>query len=754
LIARDLLYSLRFSAGVLVLTARCSPAMVAAPRPFTPLPTQPSFVSLSTKEKESGRWSRANMQRAMEILHRDGLLAVSGLVDPAHVEALRESMLATAQAIKQRVSDASQYNHGIKSNFLMSAPLSDPDLRFEDVFANPFVHQLAEGYLGPGIKLSLLTANCAVAGATQRQNVHKDAPWLHPNCPGMLNTNLALSDFTPENGSTEFWLGSHVGTTGHDQVWPTRDSATPLCDVAPDVLEARRPVRPGAQIRVPMGTVILRDMRTWHAGMPNLTNEDRIMTAVGYAAAWWPEPERRMKAPLSARPLLASRTDHALDFIPDGEWEAICQDWDLASETSIKLPDVPGHRKHSRAPEGEDEWVALNEVQNEEKFVGDGRDKEALPAELGPAPRGAALQGPSGTRSSRSSASLARALMTATTRPLTTPPLPTHPGVITLTEEERTAGKWSRASLQRAMELLHRDGVLAVRGIVDLAHVAALRESMTATAKDVAAGKDKGKITQFNQGVASNFLMAPPLTDERLLFEDVYANGFVHEIAKAYLGPGINLHLLTGNCAMPRTEERQAVHRDLPWIAPEAPFVLNMNLLLTDFSPHTGSTEFWLGSHHSSARCQLFPSADAPRPLCDVAPPLVEARRQARPGAQVVAEAGTVLLRDLRTWHAGMPNYSDEWRIMTAIEYSASWYPTPSLPQIAPLSARRVLSLRSPTLLRFVPDDEFAAVCQNWDFADPRGMKLPSVPGEDEGDGWEALTGVVGREDKWVKGEC
>lgn len=77
------------------------------------------------------------------------------------------------------------------------------------------------------------------------------------------------------------------------------------------------------------------------------------------------------QAPLSARPLLASRTDHALDFIPDGEWEAICQDWDLASETSIKLPDVPGHRKHSRAPEGEDEWVALNEVQNEEKFVGE-----------------------------------------------------------------------------------------------------------------------------------------------------------------------------------------------------------------------------------------------------------------------------------------------------------------------------------------------------------------------------------------------
>lgn len=131
------------------------------------------------------------------------------------------------------------------------------------------------------------------------------------------------------------------------------------------------------------------------------------------------------------------------------------------------------------------------------------------------------------------------------------------------------------------MELLHRDGVLAVKGIVDPAHVVAIRDSMTATAQAVAASKDAGKITQFNQGVATNFLMSPPLSDESLLFEDVYANRFVHELASAYLGPGIKVHLLTGNCAMPRTKERQAVHRDLPWIAPEAPFILNANMCLS-----------------------------------------------------------------------------------------------------------------------------------------------------------------------------
>lgn len=80
----------------------------------------------------------------------------------------------------------------------------------------------------------------------------------------------------------------------------------------------------------------------------------------------------------------------------------------------------------------------------------------------------------------------------------------------------------------------------------------------------------------------------------------------------------------------------------------------------------------------------------------------------------------------------------------------------------APLSAAPILSQRSPTLLRFVPDAEWDAVCQRWDFADAEGMKLPSVPGEDDavegeaGTGWEGetLTGRIEKEEKWVKGEC
>ncbi|GAA5877551.1 hypothetical protein JCM1840_005840 [Sporobolomyces johnsonii] len=341
--------------------------MVAAPAPASSLPTQPSFVVLSPEEKAAGKWSRANMQRAMEILHRDGLLAMTGIVDLEHLQKLRDSMIKTAKEVMPLKKKLSEFNHGIATNSLMSPPLTDPELRYEDVFSNAFVHAIVEGYLGPNFNLSLITANCALPHTTERQAVHKDAPWFHPNAPYGLNTNFMLDDFTPSNGSTEFWLGSHCQSTAQEQLFASADAVDPLCDVSPEAVEARRKVRPGAQIEVPFGTVTLRDMRTWHAGMPNSTSSNRIMIAVGYTASWFPVPHAPMKAPLSAAPLLTRATPHRLAFVPDAAWDRIAQNWDLDDAGAIRLPDVP---MRGKAPSGEDEWVSLNVLEGEKRVKG------------------------------------------------------------------------------------------------------------------------------------------------------------------------------------------------------------------------------------------------------------------------------------------------------------------------------------------------------------------------------------------------
>lgn len=110
-------------------------------------------------------------------------------------------------------------------------------------------------------------------------------------CPFFVIANIPLCPFNATTGSTEFWLGSHASTTGHEQVITTPESSLanaklrigdPITYVLPEVMEKRRLVRPPIQPSCEPGDIMLRDVRTWHAGMPNESENYRIMLALGY----------------------------------------------------------------------------------------------------------------------------------------------------------------------------------------------------------------------------------------------------------------------------------------------------------------------------------------------------------------------------------------------------------------------------------------------------------------------------------------
>lgn len=144
------------------------------------LPSEPGVVKLSDEERQSGKWSRDNMQRAVELMHRDGLLVVQGVVDTAHLELIRESMLKTAGEIREAKTKVSDFNHGVRSNFLQAPPLSTPALLFDDVYANDFVLQIVEKYLGDGLRTPFITANVALSNTTQRQPVQCGSSLTRP----------------------------------------------------------------------------------------------------------------------------------------------------------------------------------------------------------------------------------------------------------------------------------------------------------------------------------------------------------------------------------------------------------------------------------------------------------------------------------------------------------------------------------------------------------------------------------------------
>ena len=194
------------------------------------------------------------------------------------------------------------------ANILQSPPLTDPEYLHNDIFFNPFVIQLMNmwvssslscqikltslSYLGANPIWNFVTGNNALPRTSGlRQPVHKDVVFKHPTCPFYVIANIPLCPFNKNTGATEFWLGSHAHTTGADQI-PVDDKSElanatlvigePSADIKLDVLEARREKRAPIQPVCEKGDICLRDLKTWHAGMPNESENYRIMLALGY----------------------------------------------------------------------------------------------------------------------------------------------------------------------------------------------------------------------------------------------------------------------------------------------------------------------------------------------------------------------------------------------------------------------------------------------------------------------------------------
>ncbi|CAK4030651.1 Hypothetical predicted protein [Lecanosticta acicola] len=269
----------------------------------------PRAIHATASERSAQHYAPPNIQAALGGLHQDGLLLLKNIIDTSHIDRLRAAMSAETHSLLTASPRANLYNQGVNSNILQCPPLDREDCLFADVYFNPFVCQLANAYLGSRPIWNFTTGNNALARTEGlRQPVHKDITFAdHPTAPFYLIANMPLSNFSPANGATEFWLGSHAHTTSSDQIPCTEETKyrasqiagyDPTCEVRPHIVEARRKVRPPVQVACERGDVLIRDLRTWHAGMPNTSDEDRIMVAVGYQAPWYANHTQRLYVPV------------------------------------------------------------------------------------------------------------------------------------------------------------------------------------------------------------------------------------------------------------------------------------------------------------------------------------------------------------------------------------------------------------------------------------------------------------------------
>lgn len=164
------------------------------------------------------------------------------------------------------------------------------------VFLNPLATQVTTSVLGPKPRLTFMSGNSAlppVPGiAPQSQPVHTDADFDHPESPFALVVNVPLIDMDIDNGSTEIWLGTHNTTSLAAQEGKQGDRASGR--IAKHLLEQRKQERAPCQPYVRKGSVVIRDLRLWHAGKPNFSDDVRVMLAMIHFAPWYRYVELRI----------------------------------------------------------------------------------------------------------------------------------------------------------------------------------------------------------------------------------------------------------------------------------------------------------------------------------------------------------------------------------------------------------------------------------------------------------------------------
>lgn len=268
---------------------------------------QVTLIELTEDELTTKQLSSHNLQAAIEALHRDGIVALKNAVDVGHLDTLNARMVPEAEKLFAQPS--TYRNFGKNTGNIQQEPVLEDGSIFEDIIANPWATAVIQCMLGPRTRVRFYSANTAFE-ATDRQPPHIDVTFDIPKIPFGYCVNINLVDTTPENGSTEVWLGSHTDTDrsvlnfSDEHYWEIRK----------DLQDQRWAISPPIQPSLPKGSLVIRDFRLWHAGRPNLTKNPRVMIVTVQFPHWY-RRNLNMRLPVSVK----DKIDWG-EVIPCAEW--------------------------------------------------------------------------------------------------------------------------------------------------------------------------------------------------------------------------------------------------------------------------------------------------------------------------------------------------------------------------------------------------------------------------------------------------
>ena len=259
------------------------------------------------------------IERARDIFYRDGFVVVRDVLDPRQLEFIRKGCDEVIHEIVSR--DGHRYGNRGSHRYSFGGSSLTGHLVHRPEWAMlidlPTVTPILEAIFGSSNYISRGGGgDFCLPGAADYQALHADmGDRRELEIPGSDRTftfgsfhdprgkmnyrdlpcpyvccNYLMVDFTAINGATR-------------QIPGTQHSQEPI----PDLDGEPEWMKLSAVCPAPAGSVLIRDVRAWHGGTPNLSNEVRAIPNAEFYAPWFHEPMRRSMP----REIYDTLSDHA-----------------------------------------------------------------------------------------------------------------------------------------------------------------------------------------------------------------------------------------------------------------------------------------------------------------------------------------------------------------------------------------------------------------------------------------------------------
>ncbi len=266
------------------------------------------------------------------------------------------------------------------------------------------------------------------------------------------------------------------------------------------------------------------------------------------------------------------------------------------------------------------------------------------------------------------------------------------------------------SDVERAAEVFHRDGFVALADALLPEQLEALRRGAEEVTADLLAADPDGAVGGGAGGLPHRYSFGGTSVSRHMFHRPEWSALIdlptITPILTAIFGSADYIvYGCGGDLALPGAIEYQGLHSDTVWSEMHDPTggvsvrdlptpVLAVNFPTTDLTAINGPTRFIPGTHRSR------------EPI----PTLADEPEWMRLSTVCPLAAGSAIIRDARCWHGGTPNLSRDLRAMPGIEYMAPWFRSEALIRSMSYETWLTLSPHGQRISRYVVCDQGEAV--------------------------------------------